>query len=341
MLRPLLAAARNAARCAIEQPGAAAAAEAPLWPVRHLWTDIRGYQHFEGRGPLISKGNVRRLLGGALLAGGAYYSSCVQEVPYTHRRRAIMFLSPSTELAMGQQLWEHTLREAREAGTLLPPDHSYSRLVASVGRRIAAVACDGEGGGYQEHMKHMDWEYAVINSPMVNAFVVPGGKVVVFTGLLRTMRTEDELAAVLAHESAHIMARHSAENTGRANAGVLALIVFNGLMNFRMPPGLLNVALLLPHSRAAENEADAIGLQLLARACYSPDANVRMLQRLADLERPSKGALLPDSPLLRTHPLSTERVERVRAALPEAYKAFQSRCSAVQDVWQDAARVLR
>lgn len=172
-----------------------------------------------------------------------------------------------------------TIREAQARRALLPPDHPASQLVRRVGRRVAAVASDGEGGGYSRHMKHQEWEFAVINDPQVNAFVVrsldgwrfgrsrdaargafagrpapcaggrqhhhttslarilahfcitytymviylsqaPGGKVVVYTGLLGLMTSEDELAAVIAHEAAHVVARHIAENLSRMQARV-------------------------------------------------------------------------------------------------------------------------
>lgn len=93
-----------------------------------------------------------------------------------------MFVSEATELAVGQQVWEQTLREAGAEGRLLPPHHPLTQLVARAGRRVAAAACAGEGGGYQAHMRNIKWEFAVVDSDQVNAFVAPGGKVVVFTG---------------------------------------------------------------------------------------------------------------------------------------------------------------
>lgn len=273
------------------------------------------------------------------MLGTGYYMSHLEEIPYTHRRHAILFVSQRSERAIGSQTFDMLRREAVENGTLLAPGHPYSQLVAYVGSKIAQVAGDGGGGGYQEHMKGLTWEFAVVDSPQVNAMVMPGGKVVVFTGLLRLVRHEDELAAVLAHEAAHVLARHTAEQLGRVSMLSVVSIVTNLFLGIPVSPNLLLLAFGLPHSRAAESEADAIGIRLLARCCYDPEANVRMLQRLSTLERgadaPGGGAPV----FLRTHPLTEERVRRVRDLLPEAYKEYQGSCHAVEGAWRDLVRV--
>jgi predicted Zn-dependent protease len=89
---------------------------------------------------------------------------------------------------------------------------------------------------------------------------------------------------------------------------------------------------------ASEAEADAIGLQLLARACYDPEANVRMLQRLSSHERAAGGPAAQVPGLLRTHPLTESRVARVRAALPEAYKVYGRHCAPLRDGFGEALR---
>ena len=126
--------------------------------------------------------------------------------------------------------------QAQAEGKLLPPQHRYVRAVRNVGLQIAKVAGDGHGDGYQQHMKvwqlvgshynagdqhachnecslqlqDLKWEFSVIDEPdQPNAFVVPGGKVVVYTGLLHLLQLhDDEIAAVLGHEVAHVLARH-------------------------------------------------------------------------------------------------------------------------------------
>ncbi len=151
-----------------------------------------------------------------------------------------------THCAASHALLAQQVAEARAGGALFPPNHPYAQVVRRVGMQVARVASDGQGGGRTDHMRvraahgaerappqhltpvelpqrpgeghrarlvllllqGLDWEFAVVKNPVPNAFVVPGGKVVVFSGLLDLLSSEDELAAVLAHETAHVLARH-------------------------------------------------------------------------------------------------------------------------------------
>ncbi|KAH7619735.1 putative Mitochondrial metalloendopeptidase OMA1 [Nannochloris sp. 'desiccata'] len=194
--------------------------------------------------------------------GTVVYISSRQQIPYTGRIHAIL-VDPETELSLGK----HTFSES-----------------GRVGIRIASIASDGAGGGYHSHMQGLDWEFAVIHSPEVNAFVVPGGKVVVYTGLLRLLTTEDELAAVIAHEAGHVVARHVAERLTRV--------------------------------LKAETEADVIGLQLAARACYDPAAAAVVFKKLGEEEEKHGASAIPK--MLRTHPVTRDRIKKINEMLPKA-----------------------
>lgn len=185
-----------------------------------------------------------------------------------------------------------------------------------VGTRIAAVAGDGYGGGYQDHMKGLHWDFAVIKSPEVNAFVVPGGHVVVYTGLLQMIKNEDELAAVLAHEAAHVLARHAAERMTQGSVmELLRFMAFWGL-GVPIPQGPLVAMFFLPNSRKAETEADIIGMQLAARACYDPAASISVFTKLGEAERRNGGFSIPK--FLRTHPVSGDRIKIIQKQLAKA-----------------------
>ncbi|WIA21329.1 hypothetical protein OEZ85_000556 [Tetradesmus obliquus] len=294
------------------------------------WVDGKGYEHFGSRGPAWGSQTTRLVLGGTAAGGFAYYWSCRQEVPYTHRHHAIMMVSNKMELHIGEQTFHEVIQQATMTNTLLPQNSHYAHLVRRVGMRIAQVAADGAGGGYYKHMQHLDWEFAVINSPDVNAFVAPGGKVVVFTGLLKLVSSEDELAAVLAHEVGHVLARHHAERISQLNVTGLLNMLVRALLGIQIPGALVVLGMFLPYSRAAEYEADAIGIRLLAKACYDPDANVSMLQKLHAAQGGAAEARMPE--FLSTHPLTTERVQKVKLLLPEAYALHQENCNAVQDI---------
>lgn len=294
--------------------------------------DARGYEHFKGRGPAWQRPAALRLLAGLGLAGFVFYRSNIEEVPYTHRQR-FLFMPQSQEARLGKQMWDQTIREAVQSGALLPPNHPLTQLVARVLGRIVQVASDGEGGGYTKHLHGFKWELAVIKDDQVNAYVAPGGKVVVYTGLLDLVASEAELAAVLAHEAAHVVARHVAENMSRMRVMGLFWLVGSMFLGIPLSPELLLLVFALPHSRAAEKEADEIGIRLLARSCYDPAANVQMLQRLADHEKRAGGAAAAVPAFVRTHPLTEARVESVRKLLPEAYKTYHEKCSALRSAW--------
>lgn len=269
-----------------------------------------GYTRFER--PQQQGGiSTRRLrLLAVLGAGGAVvWVSSRQEVPYTGRWHSIL-VDKNTEMQLGEQAFKQVLAEAAAAGKLLPPNHPASLAVRRVGSRIAAVAGDGVGGGYQDQMKGLKWEFAVIRSPEVNAFVVPGGKVVVYTGLLRMISREDELAAVLAHEVSHVLARHGAERMTQGSVLELLRMVAYWGFGLPIPQGALVAFFFLPNSRKAETEADVIGVQLAARACYDPSAAADVFAKLGAEEAKAGGAAIPK--FLRTHPVSSDRIVAIK-----------------------------
>ncbi|KAJ2340400.1 metalloendopeptidase, partial [Coemansia sp. RSA 2618] len=202
-----------------------------------------------------------------------YYQTHLEESP-TGRRRFIN-ISPKDEEKLGLAAYMQTMAQYR--GQLVPHNTLVSAYVRRVARRVIQAA--GLAG---------DWEVHVIDSPEQNAFVLPGGKIFVFSGLLRLARDEDGLATVLAHEIAHQYARHSAEKVSQANAlgllyAVATLFVDPSMAQFgRSMSGLL---LELPNSRQCEQEADEIGLNFMAMACYDPHKAVELWQRMHRAER--------------------------------------------------------
>ncbi len=221
---------------------------------------------------------------------------------------------------MGHRAFAQVLQQYR--GRVLPPGHPAARAVSRVGRRIATRASELGGLGVPGQVAHLgglDWTFTVIDSPEVNAFVLPGGHVCVFSGLLGLFRSDEELAAVIGHEVAHVVARHGAEKAsskmalGAAQLALLALFDMTQLLSAAL---LLGVE--LPHSRAMENEADAIGLQLMAGACYDPQEAPGAFARLGQV---GGGARPPT--YLSTHPAPADRSERLQQLLPAARRVFE------------------
>ncbi|XP_028768523.1 uncharacterized protein LOC114726126 [Neltuma alba] len=170
----------------------------------------------------------------------------------------------------------------------------------------------GEKRGSQAATSHLDglnWEVLVVNEPVVNAFCLPGGKIVVFTGLLEHFRSDAEVATILGHEVGHAVARHSAEGmTKNLWFAILQLILYQFVM-----PDVVNTMsalfLRLPFSRRMEMEADYIGLLLVASAGYDPRVAPTVYEKL--------GKVTGDSALrdyLSTHPSGKKRAQLLAQA---------------------------
>ncbi|PON69990.1 Peptidase M [Parasponia andersonii] len=159
------------------------------------------------------------------------------------------------------------------------------------------------------HLEGLNWEVLVVNEPVVNAFCLPGGKIVVFTGLLEHFRSDAEIATIIGHEVAHAVARHAAEGmTKNLWFAILQLILYQFVM-----PDIVNTMstlfLRLPFSRGMEMEADYIGLLLMASAGYDPRVAPRVYEKL--------GKITGDSALrdyLSTHPSGKKRAQLLAQA---------------------------
>ncbi|WP_420465447.1 M48 family metallopeptidase [Panacagrimonas sp.] len=161
------------------------------------------------------------------------------------------------------------------------------------------------------------WEVGVFASQDVNAFALPGGKIGVFEGLLKVANTQDQLASVIGHEVAHVLARHSAE---RASANIPAQL--GGALASAYGVGQLygmgvNALFLLPYSRSHESEADLLGLDLMAMAGFDPRASVTLWQNMA---KASGGQKPPE--MLSTHPSDQTRIGDLNARMKSALDLY-------------------
>jgi predicted Zn-dependent protease len=213
-----------------------------------------------------------------------------------HRQQSLG-LSPEDEYRLGAKAYQQILDEAREKDVLLPPEDRAVRVVREVGGRIVkAVEIEPLRREINLHIEgyRFRWEFNVIRSRQVNAFCLPGGKVAVFTGLLRIVENEDQLATVLAHEIAHALAHHSNERLTREQSGGVGW--------------LYNMA----YDREQESEADHIGLFLMTFAGYNPDEALVFWQRM---RRAGQGGQLPE--ILSNHPSDAHRINQLRVWIPQ------------------------
>ena len=221
--------------------------------------------------------------------------------------------------------------ELLQSSVVLPEDHDETLRVRRVGVRIARELKRRD----PELLKGFKWRFAVVHDSTPNAACAPGGKVVVFSGLLDlTSGDDDMLAAVLAHEIAHAVQRHSAERV----SALKVLYALQALVNLVLDFGgithlLAHLAISLPYSRTLELEADHVGLQLMADACYDPDAAKRMFAALERIQN-RRGKETKARNLLSTHPLFVERIRRIDSQLLDVRESYQMKCGMRMQEWR-------
>ncbi|KAI9786974.1 MAG: hypothetical protein M1835_002911 [Candelina submexicana] len=238
----------------------------------------------------------------AVVGGGGFYVFNLETVAVSGRRRFNIY-SPEAERNDAKGFYEHTLHEFE--GQMLPPWHPSSKLVQKVLDRLIP----------HSGLHNLDWQIHVIDDPNEkNAFVIPGGKVFVFSGLLPICDGEDGLAAVLGHEIAHNAAHHTAERMSSmflASIGVWGVSLLLNLDPY-WADAVFKFGYTMPGSRKMESEADYLGLLIMAESCYNPDGALQFWRRMEK----AGGADPPQ--LLSTHPSDRSRIGKIEAWLPEA-----------------------
>ena len=198
-------------------------------------------------------------------------------------------------------------------------------MVKRVGERIAKAAKLWlDTNGYPHYLDDYRWEYHLVDSPEVNAWCMPGGKIVVYTGMLPITQSETGLAVVMGHEVAHALADHGAQRMSAstlqqigAYAGAIALQSSDYAKyteQFMLAYGLgSNLGVMLPFSRSNETEADAIGIQIMAIAGYDPSEAPELWKRMS-----AKSGGGSSSALLSTHPSNESRIKNLTSLVPKA-----------------------
>ena len=236
------------------------------------------------------------------------------------------FYSIQQDVGLGSQVYGQTLEEMRARGVPVNQDRARLAQLQQMVDRIAAAS----------DLPDLPYEVALIQTNVVNAMAAPGGKIMVYEGLWDPenglARDEDEIAAVLAHEIAHVNCRHSTEAMTRAMpanllaTGVLILTKDSDKKEFWQTLAaagmfLHNGVFMTRYSRANEAEADAVGLMYMARAGYDPRAAIRIWER-ADQRRTGRD---PAQSLFSTHPPDAARLAALRARLPQAMAVYEAR----------------
>src|SRR5215475_6309204 len=246
----------------------------------------------------------------AVVVGVLLLQTRSDKTPVTHRTVHVT-LTDAQQSQLGNENYAKTLRQNRANIISSGPDYARVQRVA---KRIEAVA----GRDKPDFV----WKVTLLRKNVANAYCLPGGKIVVYTGILPLTGNDAALATVLGHEVAHATAEHSAERIEREHLTKVAAAIIAGGVAVT-PAGYLRVAALLgaadslPFSRKQESEADHIGLIYMARAGYDPHQALAFWQRML---RASQGKEPPE--FLSDHPSDQHRVQRVQGWLPEAERAY-------------------
>lgn len=264
----------------------------------------------------------KKLLIIVLLIGSVFFDAC-STVPITGRKQ-FSLIPDATMMSMSYQQYDDFLK-----ANPVSKDAKKTAMIKRVGRRIQkAVERYFADHNLTQHLNGYNWEFNLVESKDVNAWCMPGGKVVFYTGILPICRDEAGIATVMGHEIAHAIAEHGSE---RMSQGLLTQLGGMALQTaLQNEPQLTQqlamtafglgaqVGIILPYSRLHESEADHLGLIFMSMAGYNPNNAIDFWKRMAA----NKGGQAPPE-FLSTHPSDQTRINELRKLLPEAMQYYK------------------
>lgn len=254
-----------------------------------------------------------------LLAAACLFLAACSTVPLTGRKQ-VLLVSDQDVVASSLKQYNQYIKSST-----LSNNKAATAMVERVGRRIAAATEQYlRNNGMAGEIKNLSWEFHLVKDPQVNAFAMPGGKIVVYEGLLPYVSSDDDLAVVLGHEVAHAVAKHSNERMSQQiltqyGANILGAALSNksgavqSVANTVYGLGT-QYGVMLPFSRQHESEADYMGLVLMTMAGYNPEAAIPFWQKMSA----GKSGRTPE--FMSTHPSDATRIAKLRQYLPEMAK---------------------
>lgn len=258
-----------------------------------------------------------------IAAAAIMFSSCgtTSTVPITGRQHTLL-VSDQEVLSLSTQQYSEFLKGAK-----LSTDATNTALVKRVGQKLAtAVEAYLKANGGANDVQNYAWEFNLVKDNQVNAFCMPGGKIVVYEGLLPVTQDETSLAIVLGHEIAHAVAKHSAEQMSKKMRQQYGTQILGAVVDKAVGGNLSTIATQaaqvgfsfanLKYSRDNESEADHIGLIFAAMAGYDPQKAITFWQRMSSATGSSKATYLSD------HPSDEQRIADLQKVMPEALKYY-------------------
>jgi predicted Zn-dependent protease len=233
-------------------------------------------------------------------------------------RKQKMMVSPETIEQGAAQAYEAELKAARDKG-VLNTDKAQLNRVSTIARRIVNVAPT-----FRADAARWNWQFNVQKTDDLNAYCMPGGRIMVYSGLIEKLQLSDaELATVLAHEVAHALREHTRERVSRAYGQQLVLsgvAAVTGVSEAtaNMANMVAQVTFQLPFGRDQESEADVMGLELMARAGYDPRAAITLWNKMSAQERGGTPKFLS------THPAPDDRIRKIEKNLPRVLPLYSA-----------------
>lgn len=216
-------------------------------------------------------------------------------------------MSEDKEMAMGNAYYPVYTQSSNG----LFQDKDLQLYVNQIGKKLAQKG----------HRPQLDYEFNVVNTSVINAYALPGGKISITRGLLNLMENEDQLAGVLGHEIGHVSARHVATGYTRSVLTNLGLSLLDSVMSvkevkhreyYNTAAGLAANLIIMKYSRDQEREADALGMEYMVKAGYNPEGFVQSMQILQSLSQREPSRL---EVMFQSHPMSLERIENAKAKI--------------------------
>ena len=267
---------------------------------------------------------MQKIIGFCFLMIALLMAGCATTIDSVTGQQTRNFYSLQQDIELGSQVYGETIEEMRSRGIAVNTDTARLAQLQEMVRRIGAVS----------DLPDLPYEVTLIQTNIVNAMAAPGGKIMVYEGLWDSEKglahADDEIAAVIAHEIAHVNARHSTEAMTRQmlpNVLFLGATIFAHAKERDDIPTVLGGAFVLyngvwvtRYSRSDEIEADTVGILYMAQAGYDPRAALRIWERAAQ-QRTGED---PAASIFSTHPADSVRLQNLRAQLPAALVAYEA-----------------
>jgi len=266
---------------------------------------------------------TRLSLAGATVLALAACASTTKPGVVGVQRQQMMLVSADTVERMALVSYTRQNRDAQQAGKLVTKGAELERL-----KRIA-TRLQAQVGTFRDDAAKWNWQVSLIDAPVQNATCAPGGKITFYTGLVRQLKmTDDEIAIVMGHEIAHALREHGRERVSQAYAQnaltTTALAAApNSAAQIEAANTVAHYLYMLPNSRQNESEADAMGLELAARAGYKPEASVAVWRKMQAQEGgPNRGR--QPAQFTSTHPSHETRITELTAMLPKVTPLYRA-----------------